>query len=85
VYTLQVQSEDKTSKNSTLSIWTVGDQGKAPAEISSARQKNGKPIPVNGGVLGPLVLPNKKGSLHLEFKLKEPLRLAMEVAAHEAE
>jgi hypothetical protein len=85
VYSLTVQSDDKNSKNSTLSIWIVGDQGRAPADISSARQQDGKPIPVKGGVLGPLVLPNKKGSLHLEFKLKEPLRLAMEVAAHEAE
>jgi len=86
VYTLTVQSEDKPSKKSTLSIWMVGDQGKAPAEISSARQKDGKPVPVKGtGVLGPLVLPNRKGTLHLEFKLREPLRLAMEVAAHEAE
>jgi len=52
VYPLTVQSEDKASKKSTLSIWMVGDQGKAPAEISSARQKDGKPVPVKGtGVL----------------------------------
>jgi hypothetical protein len=86
VYALTVQTEDKTAKDATLSIWTVGDQGKAPAEISSARQKDGKTIPVKGaGVLGPLVLPNKKGILHLEIKLREPLRLAMEVAAHETD
>ena len=84
VYSLTIQSEDKNSKNSTLSIWTVGDQGRAPAEISSARQQDGKSIPAKGGVLGPLVLP-KKGTLHLEFTLREPRRLAMEVAAHEAE
>jgi hypothetical protein len=86
VYALTVQSENKTARGATLSIWTVGDQGKAPANISSARQKDGKSVPLKGtGMLGPLVLPNAKGLLHLEIKLKEPLRLAMEVAAHETD
>jgi len=86
VYALTVQSEHKSAKNATFSVWTVGDQGKSPAEILSARLKDGKTITVKGtGVLGPLVLPNQKGSLHMEIKLREPLRLAMEVAAHEAE
>jgi hypothetical protein len=86
VYSLTVQSENKVPKGATLTVWTVGDQGKAPAEISSARQKDGKAVLVRGGgVLGPIVLPNKKGTLHLEFKLREPLRFAMEVAAHETE
>jgi hypothetical protein len=86
VYALTVQSDMKSPKGATLSVWTVGDQGKAPADISSARQKDGKTVPVKGaGILGPLVLPNKKGSLHLEIKLREPLRLAMEVAAHETD
>jgi hypothetical protein len=86
VYAVTVQSENKTPKGATLSIWTVGDQGKAPAEIISARQRDGKNVPVKGaGILGPIVLPNKKGSLRLEIKLSEPLRLAMEVAAHETD
>ena len=83
---MTVQSEHKSSKNATFSIWTVGDQGKAPAEIESARFNDGKKIALKGtGVVGPLVLPNHKAILHMEIKLREPLRLAMEVAAHEAE
>lgn len=86
VYSLTVQSQEKSARNATLVIWTVGDDRKAPAEIASARLRDGKPIPVKGtGQLGPLVLPSLKASLHVEVKLKEPLRLAMEVVAHEAE
>jgi hypothetical protein len=86
VYTMRVQSEEKSAKNATFSVWTVGDQGRAPAEIQSARLKDGKGIAVKGtGMLGPLVLPSHKGFLHMEIKLREPLLLAMEVAAHEAE
>jgi hypothetical protein len=86
IYSVTVQSEEKSSTKATLAIWTVGDDRKAPAEIESARLRDGKVIPVKGaGMLGPLVLPNHKGSLHVEVKLREPLRLAMEVAAHEAE
>jgi len=86
VYSLTMQSEKQAAKNAMFSLWVVGDQGKAPVEIKSARLRDGKPVPVKGtGLIGPLVLPGSKGSLHLEIKLREPLRIAMEVAAHEAE
>jgi hypothetical protein len=86
VYAMTVQSEERSAKPATLSVWTVGDQGKYPAEIESAKLRDGKAIPVKGaGQLGPLTLPNQKATLQVEIKLKEPLRFAMEVAAHETE
>jgi hypothetical protein len=86
VYAVTMQSEKSSAKNAMFSLWVVGDQGKAPAEIKSARLRDGKSVPVKGvGLLGPLMLPSSKGTLHLEIKLREPLRIAMEVAAHEAE
>jgi hypothetical protein len=86
VYAMTIQSEHKSSKNATIAVWTVGDDRKAPAEIVSARLRDGKNVPLRQtGVLGPLALPNSKGVLHLEVKLREPMLLAMEVAAHEAE
>lgn len=85
VYSVTVQSEQKTLKNATLAIWTVGDDQKAAAEIVSARM-GGKEVPVKaGGQLGPVILPSNRGSLRMEIKLKEPLLVAMEVSAHEAE
>jgi site-specific DNA-cytosine methylase len=86
IYSITVQSEQKTPKLATLAIWIVGDDAKAPAEIHSARLRDGKALPTKGtGVIGPLTLPNNKGTLHFEVSLREPMRLAMEVAAHEAE
>src|SRR5262249_12330456 len=85
IYAVTVQSEQKRSKKATLAIWAVGDDRKVPAEITSARTINGKDVPVRAGVLGPLMLPNNKDSLRLEVRLREPMLLAMEVAAHEAE
>lgn len=86
LYAMTVQSEQKSGKNATLAVWTVGDDRKAPAEIMSARFRDGKAVPIKAtGVLGPLALPGSKGVLHLEVRLREPMLLAMEVAAHEAE
>jgi len=86
LYAMTVQSEQKNGKNATLAVWTVGDDRKAPAEIMSARLRDGKAVPIKAtGVLGPLDLPGSKGVLHLEVRLREPMLLAMEVAAHEAE
>jgi hypothetical protein len=86
VYALTVQSEKRSSQSAMFSVWIVGDQGKAPAEMQSARLSDGKPIPVTGaGLIGPVTLPSSKSSLHVEIKLREPLRLAMEVVAHEAD
>jgi len=86
LYAVTVQSEHKSAKNATLAVWTVGDDRKAPAEIVSARLRDGKAVPIkNTGVLGPLALPGSKGVLLLEIRFREPMLLAMEVAAHEAE
>ena len=86
LYAVTVQSEQKNAKNATLALWTVGDDRKAPAEIVSARLRDGKPVPIKGtGMIGPLALPGSKGVLHLEVRFREPMLLAMEVAAHEAE
>ncbi len=86
VYAVTIQLEQKSSKTADLSMWAVGDDQRAPIEIQSARQRDGKEIPVKGaGVLGPLVLPGNKGSMYIEVRLREALPLAMEVVAHEAE
>jgi hypothetical protein len=86
VYSVTVQSEKKTLKSANLAVWTVGDDQKAAAEIQSARLPGGKEVPVKGpGLLGPLILPSSKGVLRLEIRLREPLLVAMEVSAHEAE
>jgi hypothetical protein len=86
LYAMTVQSEQKSAKSATLAVWTVGDDRKAPAEIVSARLRDGTAVPVKmAGVLGPLALPGSKGVLNLEVRLREPMLVAMEVAAHEAE
>lgn len=86
LYAVTVQSEQNSAKNATLAVWTVGDDRKAPAEIVSARLRGGEAVPIKmAGVLGPIALPGTKGVLHLEVRLREPMLLAMEVAAYEAE
>jgi hypothetical protein len=86
VYALNVKSEKSTPSSAMVSLWVIGDQGKAPAELKSARLRDGKPIPVKAsGLVGPVILPGSKGSLHIEIKLNDPQRIAMEVAAHEAD
>jgi hypothetical protein len=68
----------------TLLVSTVGDDQKAPAEIKSARLTDGTPVPVAGvGILGPVQLEPGQ-TLRLEVELSEAIRVAMEVAAHEA-
>lgn len=85
VYKVTVQSEQKITKAANLVVYTVGDDQKAPADIRSARLADGKNLAVKGpGAIDPVLLPHK-GVLHIEIRLREPLRLAMEVAAHEAE
>lgn len=83
VYTATVSPEKDSSGVATLLICTVGDDQKAPAEIRSARFASGTPIPVVGaGLLGPVAL--KTGEvIRMEIVLKEPLRVAMEISAHE--
>jgi len=66
-------------------IWAVGDDRKVPAGVKSARLLDGTSIPVgqSGLVVGPVKV-SASGSLKLEVVLVEPLRVAMEVGAHEA-
>jgi hypothetical protein len=84
VYTVTVIPEQPTDGETMLVISTVGDDQKAPAEISSARFASGGEIAVpKSGVLGPLKL-TTHAPLKLEIVLVEPLRVAMEVSAYEA-
>jgi len=84
VYTVTVIPEQQPDSDAMLVISTVGDDQKAPAEIKSARLSSGGDIAVSGiGILGPLKLTNC-GPVKLEIVLVEPLRVAMEVTAHEA-
>ena len=84
VYILVISSETKGSQSVNLAISTVGDDQKAPAEISAARLADGTAIPITGpGVFGPITLIDD--AVHrIEVTLSEPIRVAMEVSAHEA-
>lgn len=86
VYVVTVQAEKaKAAQDVILMVWTVGDDQRLPAEISSARLPDGKGVAVDAkGMLGPVSLP-KGQPLRLEVRLREPMRLAMEVSAHEAQ
>jgi len=84
VYTVTVVPERQPATDAMLVISTVGDDQKAPAEIKSARLASGEDIHVaQTGVLGPLKL-TTDAPVKLEVVLLEPLRVAMEVSAHEA-
>ena len=55
VYTVTVQSEERAMKVVTLTVWTIGDDRKAPAEIELARSPGGASLPLRGfGQIGPL-------------------------------
>jgi hypothetical protein len=84
VYSLLVSLDEQGSQSVNLLVSTVGDDQKAPADIRTARMEDGTAIPVAGpGVIGPILL--SAGSLHrIEVTLSEPVRVAMEVSAHEA-
>jgi hypothetical protein len=84
VYTVTVAPEQQPATDAMLIISTVGDDQKAPAEIKSARLASGEEIPVpKTGIVGPLKF-TTGAPLKLEVVLLEPLRVAMEVSAHEA-
>jgi hypothetical protein len=84
VYSVTVVPEQQPTADAMLVITTVGDDQKAPAEIKSARLTSGADIPVaETGKLGPVKLTAGE-PLKLEIVLSEPLRVAMEVSAHEA-
>ena len=84
VYTLVVSRQTKGSQAVNLLVSTVGDDQKTPAEISVARLEDGTVIPIIGlGVLGPILLTDD-GVHRIEVTISEPIRVAMEVSAHEA-
>ena len=81
---MTVVPEQQPTADAMLVIATVGDDQKAPAEIKAARLTSGADIPVaEAGKLGPVKLTAGE-PLKLEIVLSEPLRVAMEVSAHEA-
>lgn len=84
VYHLVVRRERPGTGQLKLNVATVGDDQKAPAEIVEARATDGREIPIAGpGILGPVALPDG-GAERIEIRLSEPVRVAMEVSAHEA-
>jgi hypothetical protein len=84
VYAVTVVPDQQPATAAMLVISTVGDDQKAPAEIKSARLASGADIAVTEtGVIGPLKFTANE-PLKLEVVLLEPLRVAMEVSAHEA-
>jgi uncharacterized membrane protein YgcG len=84
VYSLVIVLQRKGTQQVNLVVSTVGDDQKAPAEISVARTEDGTAIPVVGeGVLGPIMLAADTAQ-RIEVTLCEPIRVAMEVSAHEA-
>lgn len=86
IYNLVIarQTKVKGSQSVNLIVSTVGDDQKAPAEITGARLEDGKTVPIIGpGVLGPISL-KADATLRIEVILSEPVRVAMEVSANEA-
>lgn len=84
VYALMVTRQEKGDAPVNLLVFTVGDDQKAPAEIKEAQFSDGTPVSIAGpGVLGPVTLV-LDDTLNLEVMLSEPIRVAMEVTAHEA-
>lgn len=77
----RLNGADKGQVNLTLRA--VGDDQRTPVEVKEARLLTGASLPTAaGGIVGPVLLA-KSTALTMEVVLKEPLRLAMEVAAHE--
>lgn len=83
VYILVISSETKGNQSVNLVISTVGDDQKVPADIRGARLADGTVIPIiSPGVFGPITLTSD--TVHrIAFTLSEPIRVAMEVSAHE--
>lgn len=83
-YTVMVAAQGNSNHTVNLLVSTVGDDDKAPAEIRCVRLADGQSIPVVGvGIFGPVQLAGGQ-TLRLQVVLSEPLRVAMEVTAHEA-
>lgn len=84
VYHLVVKRQSPGTGQLKLNVGTVGDDQRAPAEIAEARAADGRQIPLAGpGILGPVLLPDGVAE-RIEIRLSVPIRVAMEVSAHEA-
>lgn len=84
VYMLAVVVDKDVLCESHLKVCVVGDDQRSPAEIKKARLPSGEDVPIcETGILGPIKL-DKAKPLQIEVVLEEPLRVAMEVSAHEA-
>lgn len=85
VYKVTVAPEKAPASGKlSIAIWAVGDDRKVPVEVRSARLLDGTDAPVAEiGIIGPIATP-KSGAVKLEVVLRQPLRIAMEVAAYEA-
>lgn len=83
VYSLLVSLDGTGRKAANLLVSTVGDDQKAPADISTAQMEDGTAVSVGPGIIGPILL--SADTVHrIEVTLAEPVRVAMEVSAHEA-
>jgi hypothetical protein len=83
LYALIVSREDD-GPPVNLVVSLVGDDQKAPAEMSAARAENGMEIAILGpGEIGPVSLPHDV-TYRIDVTLSEPIRAAMEVSAYEA-
>jgi hypothetical protein len=83
-YLVSVRPEEKSSKKAQIALWVVGDDQRSIAEVKSVRRIDGGELRVGpGGLLGPLHL-SRKSPLRFEVRLSEPIRVAIEVSAHEA-
>jgi hypothetical protein len=83
VYSATVRAQVE-AKPAAVLIWTVGDDQRTPADIKSVRMASGEELlMIAPGVIAPIKLPTDS-ALKLEIVLREPIRVAMEVSAHEA-
>ncbi|MBK9054968.1 MAG: hypothetical protein IPL78_29930 [Chloroflexi bacterium] len=82
VYRATIKAENNLQNPVELYFWTIGDDQKVAAEVSSARFLSGADIPINNnGGIGPLSV--SPDGLQVEIVLKTPRRVAMEVSAYE--
>jgi len=84
IYTLVIKSVKKATKEANLVIWTVGDDQKMVADLKTAKISDGADLAIKGGVVGPIELLMDSG-MKIEVVLRQPMRVAMEVSAYEAQ
>jgi hypothetical protein len=83
VYAVTVRAQAE-AKPAAIIIWTVGDDQRTIADIKTVRLPKGEELPlIDPGVVSPIKLPTDS-PIRFEVVLREPIRVAMEVSAHEA-